>query len=273
MKKIFPILILLLTISFVSNSQEYLDFNTSENRTKRVLLVPFDSRIYYNDATEIMAKFSGDTHDEIMLYFREQFNLQLFNALIDSCEVVNLLSDNTRQAQDDISDIYSIISYELKFAMQNSPEDPEDVDEMNFIQRKRYEKEQQRKHEEMENSRTRIVNGEIVGKRQNVEDKYLHIVFHQPDVLVQIAKRRDIDYFLFINQFDIKGNYGDPYLSGNPSRERTIKVHFSLFNAEAKLVHGSFGQNKLPFDLDDKKEVANLYFPEVIRQIINNIKF
>jgi len=269
------LLFLVFVISFVGvlKAQEYLDFNTGANRTKRILLVPFDPRIYYNDATAIIARNTGETHDEIMLYFREQFSLQLYNAMMDSCTVVNLLTDNTRQAQEDISGLYSSISYELRLAMQNNPEDPDEVENMNFFLRRRYEKEQKKKNEAMDNSRTRIVDGEIVGHRQPVEDKYLHIVFHQPEVLSEIASRRDIDYFLFINQFDIKGNYGDPYLSGNSKSERIIKVHFSLYNAEGKLVHGSFGMNKMPFNLDDKKEVANLYFPEVIRQIVNNIDF
>ncbi len=268
--------ILLLVVFFYSLNgfaQEYLDFNTGDNRTKRVLLVPFDSRIYYNDATYIMAEKDGESHDEIMTYFREQFNMQLYNAMMDSCEIVNLMTDNTRRAQEDISNLYTSINYELKLAMQNEPEDPDEVEKMNFIQRKRYEKEQLRKLKEMKESKTRIVNGEIVGHRQPIEDKYLHIVFHQPEVLEEIARRRNVDYFLFVNQFEIKGNYGDPYLSGNSNRERTIKVHFSLFNAQAKLVHGSFGENKIPFDLADKDEVSNLYLPEVIRQIVNNIDF
>ncbi|PLX08925.1 MAG: hypothetical protein C0596_03670 [Marinilabiliales bacterium] len=272
-KKSLLFLVFVFPLITVLNAQEYLDFNTGANRTKRILLVPFDPRIYYNDATSIMAEETGETHDEIMLYFREQFNLQLYNAMMDSCVVVNLLTDNTRRAQEDISELYSSISYELRLAMQNEPEDPDEVEKMNFLQRKRYEKEQQRKLEEMENSRTRIVDGEIVGKRQSVEDKYLHIIFHQPEVLEEIAARRDIDYFLFINQFDIKGNYGDPYLSGNANSERTIKVHFSLYNAQGKLIHGSFGENNMPFNLADRKEVANLYFPEVIRQIVNNIDY
>lgn len=272
-RKVLLFLVFVFPLFASLNAQEYLDFNTGANKTKRVLLVPFDPRIYFNDATSIMAPETGETHDEIMMYFREQFNLQLYNAMMDSCVVVNLMSDNTRQDQEDISGLYSSISYELQLAMQNVPEDPDDVDKMNFFQRKRYEKEQQKKIEDMENYKTRVVDGELVGRRQQVQDKYLHIVFYSPEVLEEIAARRDIDYFLFVNQFDIKGNYGDPYLSGNSKSERTIKVHFSLYNSHGKLVHGSFGENKIPFNLADKKEVSNLYFPEVIRQIVNNIDF
>ncbi len=147
------LLFLVFVISFVGvlKAQEYLDFNTGANRTKRILLVPFDPRIYYNDATAIIARNTGETHDEIMLYFREQFSLQLYNAMMDSCTVVNLLTDNTRQAQEDISGLYSSISYELRLAMQNNPEDPDEVENMNFFLRRRYEKEQKKKNEAMDN--------------------------------------------------------------------------------------------------------------------------
>ena len=276
MKKIIiSTLTFVLVFSSLVNAQVELDWNNSgsSERTKRILLVPFDSRIYFNDATGIIAQAEGQTHDEIMMYFREQFNLQLYNAMIDSCVIINLLSDNTRQAQEDISDLYSIISYELGLAMQNQPEDPDEAETLNYFQKRKAEKEEARKIEEMQNSKTRIVNGEIVGRRQPTEDKYLHIVFYNPEVLQEIAKRRDVDLFLFINEFDIKGNYGDPYLSGSSKSERTMKVHFSLYNAQGKLVHGSFGENTIPFRLDDKKEIVNNYFPEVIRQIVHNIDF
>lgn len=275
--KQFVIFITFFILAFSSSMKAQVELEWSNSgsadRTKRVLLVPFDPKIYFNDATSIIAPIDGSTHDELMLYFREEFNLQLYNAMMDSCVIINLLSDNTRKAQEDISQLYSIIGYELRLAMQNAPEDPDEVDNPNFFQRRRAEKEEQKKLDEMQNSRTRIENGEIVGKRQAIEDKYLHIVFHQPEVLAEIAKRRDVDLFLFINEFNIKGNYGDPYLSGNSKGERTIKVHFSLYNAQGKLVHGSFGETTIPFNLDDKEEITNNYFPEVIRQIVHNIDF
>lgn len=254
-------------------AQDYLDFNSGNSKTKKVLLVPFDPRIYINDATAIMAAKDGDTHDEIMQFFRYQLNMQLYNAMMDSCTIISLFTDNTRQDQDDIDQLYSIISYELVLAMKNNPENPEGTEKKGFIARKREEKAEQQRREEAANYKTHIENGELVGKRQSTGDMYLNIVFYQPEVLAEIANRRDINYFLFINDFEIKGNYGDPYLSGNSKAERTIKVHFSLYNTKGELIHGSFGEAKIPFNLDDKQEIANLYFPEIIRQIIYNIDF
>lgn len=274
MKKFALFLFIIITVpAAVLKSQEYLDFNTSKgDNQKRILLVPFDPRIYMNDATALIAAEDGSTHDEILEYFRYQFNLQLYDAMMDSCTIISLFSDNTRQDKEDINGLYSIISYELVKAMPNNPENP-DKEKKSYFAKKREEKEQQRRLDEISQYNTKIVDGEIVGKRQPTHDMYLNIVFHQPEVLAEIANRREVDYFLFINQFEIKGNYGDPYLTGNSKAERTIKVHFSIYNSQGKLIHGSFGENKIPFDLAEKEKISSLYFPEVIRQIVNNINF
>jgi hypothetical protein len=275
MKKLISALAigLFLIVSSAIKSQEYLDFNTGQNKTKQILLVPFDPRIYVNDATSIILKKEKGSHDELMQYFRYQFNLQLSNAMMDSCTVISLFTDNTRQDQDDIDGLYSIISYELRPAMKNRPENREASKTKGYFATKREEKAELQRIKEIEESKSRIQQGEITGKPRSVDDMFLHIVFNQTDVLAEIASRRNIDLFMFINQFEIKGNYGDPYLTGNKKAERTIKVHFSLYNSKGNHIHGSFGSNMIPFDIDTKEDIVNLYFPEVIRQIIHNIDF
>ena len=261
-------------LPLILKAQIELDFNSAKfNRTKTVLVVPFDPRIYFNDATSLILKNEKMSHDELMQYFRYQFNLQLVNSLIDSCNVVSLYTDNTRVDQKDIDNLYSIISYEWRIDQPNRPENPENQKKKNYFERKKEEKEQKKREQELEDSRTRIQNGEIVSKPVRKDDHYLHIVFHQTEVLEEIARRLKIDYFIFINQFEIKGIYGDPYLSGNPKAERIFNVHFSIYNSKGNFIHGSFGQTKIPFNLDDKDEIVRNYFPEVIRQIIFNLRF
>ncbi len=273
MKKIiFSFLVLFCSLSNLY-SQEFLDFNNSNFQQKRILLVPFDPRIYINDATAIMLKNRKSSHDELMQYFRYQFNLQLHNALMDSCTVVSLFTDNTRVDQEDINNIYSLISYELVLAIQNAPEVKEKQNKKGSFEKKREDKQKDKRLEETKEYNTKIQNGELVNKRQTTQDMSLNIVFHQPEALEEIAIRRDVNLFLFINQFEITGNYGDPYLSGNSKAERNLKVHFSLYNKKGQMVHTSFAITKLPFNLDDKQTVVDLYFPEVIRQIIHNINF
>ena len=272
MKRIIQILLILISCVSMSYGQEYLDFNSRYNRQKRVLLVPFDERIYFNDATAEIAKRDGLTHDEIMEYFRYQLNLQLVNSLIDSCEVVDLFKDNTREDEADISGLYTTMSYELRLA-----EFELDTENMGALARKRAEKleeaRRKQREEEMKNARPGIQNGELVGRKQQTDDMYLHIIIGQPEVLKEIASRRKVDYFLFINQFDIKTDYRDPYISGQRNLQRLMRVHFSIYNTNGEFVSGNYASTKVPYYEDSKERIVNQYFPEIMRQILKKIKF
>lgn len=272
MKRIIQILLVLISCVSMSYGQEYLDFNSRYNRQKRVLVVPFDERIYFNDATAEIAKRDGLTHDEIMEYFRYQLNLQLVNSLIDSCEVVDLFKDNTREDEADISGLYTTMSYELRLA-----EFELDTENMGALARKRAEKleeaRRKQREEEMKNARPGIQNGELVGRKQQTDDMYLHIIIGQPEVLKEIASRRKVDYFLFVNQFDIKTDYRDPYISGQRNVQRLMRVHFSIYNSNGEFVSGNYASTKVPYYEDSKERIVNQYFPEIMRQILKKLKF
>lgn len=272
MKRIIQILLVLISCVSMSYGQEFLDFNSRYNRQKRVLVVPFDERIYFNDATAEIAKRDGLTHDEIMEYFRYQLNLQLVNSLIDSCEVVDLFKDNTREDEADISGLYTTMSYELRLA-----EFELDTENMGALARKRAEKleeaRRKQREEEMKNARPGIQNGELVGRKQQTDDMYLHIIIGQPEVLKEIASRRKVDYFLFVNQFDIKTDYRDPYISGQRNVQRLMRVHFSIYNSNGEFVSGNYASTKVPYYEDSKERIVNQYFPEIMRQILKKLKF
>lgn len=271
-KRIIQILLILISCVSMSYGQEFLDFNSRYNRQKRVLVVPFDERIYFNDATAEIAKRDGLTHDEIMEYFRYQLNLQLVNSLIDSCEVVDLFKDNTREDEADISGLYTTMSYELRLA-----EFELDTENMGALARKRAEKleeaRRKQREEEMKNARPGIQNGELVGRKQQTDDMYLHIIIGQPEVLKEIASRRKVDYFLFVNQFDIKTDYRDPYISGQRNVQRLMRVHFSIYNSNGEFVSGNYASTKVPYYEDSKERIVNQYFPEIMRQILKKLKF
>ena len=272
MKRIIQILLILISCVSMAYGQEYLDFNSRYNRQKRVLVGPFDERIYFNDATAEIAKRDGLTHDEIMEYFRYQLNLQLVNSLIDSCEVVDLFKDNTREDEADISGLYTTMSYELRLA-----EFELDTENMGALARKRAEKldeaRRKQREEEMKNARPGIQNGELVGRKQQTDDMYLHIIIGQPEVLKEIASRRKVDYFLFVNQFDIKTDYRDPYISGQRNVQRLMRVHFSIYNSNGEFVSGNYASTKVPYYEDSKERIVNQYFPEIMRQILKKLKF
>ncbi len=243
-------------------------FKTRPAHEFRMLIVPFDTRIYLNDATPEMATRYNMTHDELMMFFRMEWNRHLHMAFLDSCYTVDLLTDNTREARDDLDGLYTIIRYEMKTKMQNKPEQPE---EQSWF-RKMFPKKKKQVSDDIYVGGERS-DGEIISRRQTHENRYFHIAFTDTTFLQQLAQRRNIDFFLFINQFEIKGNYSDPYASGRSDFSRSFKVHFSIYDNLGELVHGSYAEVDVPFHLYDKDVLVGEYFPPAIRQIIYNFHF
>ncbi|MCF0206606.1 MAG: hypothetical protein HUK15_04185 [Bacteroidales bacterium] len=270
MKKL--VIIILSALLFGQAFAQDFDFEGRYNRHTRVMIVPFDERIYFNDATPEMAKRENLTHDEIMEYFRYQLNLNLVNSLVDSCEIVELMLNNTREDEADILGLYTTMTYELRVAEYEL-----NLEDKNLIARKRAEKlekiRREQREKELEEARPGIRDGELVGKRHATDEYYLHIIIEQPQVLKEIASRRRVDYFLFINQFDIKTDFRDPYMSGKSNVQRDMRVHFSIYNSEGEFVSGNYASTKLPYYEDDKERVVSQYFPEIMRQIVKKIKF
>lgn len=262
----------LLAYSININCQESLQFVYGPKYDLRLLIVPFDPIIYYNDATSEIAPKYNMSHDELMMYFRTELNRFLNNSLVDSCYTVNLLNDNTKVARQDLAGIYTNISYEMRSSMQNKPEDPDDEGFFKkILNKKKHEKAKENKEGEL--YKTYTSNGEIHNKRSSTKNLYLHIVFKDPDFIPELSVRRKVDRFLFINQFEIKGNYENPYASGTNEFTRTLKVHFSIYDHLGDLVHGSYASVDIPFYLYDKEKIVSNYFPEIVRQIIHNIEF
>lgn len=271
-KILLPVFIFSLWLTQKTVAQDLpLVFRDGPAYNLRVMIVPFDPRIYYNDATVMMAQKTGETGHEIMQFFRYEFNRMLNVSLMDSCIVIDLLTDDTRQATRDISDLYTGIGYVMRPAMQNKPEGTHDNRRRGFLRRSSTKNDPAQTNDS-HTPQTRLERGQIISERQSKENKFVHIYFTNPDYLREIARRRGIDIFLFINQFEIKGVY-ETYMSGNPDSKRNFRVHFSMYNGNGEFLHGSYGKTEIPFYLDDKQEVVNRYFPEVIRQIIHNIEF
>jgi hypothetical protein len=236
---------------------------------QRVLILPFDPSIYLNDASEIWIKNSDMSYDELRDYLRNNINRRLQLAMVDSCEAIDLNQSYTTEARNDLLGLYTTVSYEMRRAMPDKQKVEED--EERFLGKLRTQwKEKQYKDTVV---KTRREDGEVRGRRYGTDDKYLHITFSNPEFIPDLAKRRDFDKILFVNQLEIKGMYGDPYFTGDGDAARLIKLHYSLYGADGKLLHGSFASVKIPYHLNNPETVVKDYFPAIVRQVISNIDF
>lgn len=267
---IFLLVFFLILASANCFSQEKTEEKHAPKGNKRVVIIPFEERTYFNDASDIISEKEKISDKEIMNFFRTTINSELSKAMADSCYVTDMLNaSNTRNEESILDSIYDLGYYELDVARPNNYQKEEKI--TNYIKKRRTER---KNADSTKIKKTEIKNGEIIETQSTTDDKYLKIAFHDRKIIENIAYEEKADYIIFITQFEIVGNdYRDPYLSGNRNATRKIKIHFTIYDFAGYITHGGFAETNFPFTEDKKQKIIDDYLPEINRQITSNIKF
>lgn len=274
MKYLFSIILLLIFTVVTSQSID-------KKHLKTVMVVPFNPNIYNNEATKDMIDFSGMSYDELEFTLRMEFDRSLHNNLADSCKSICLLqSYTTNENTIDVSEIYSYSNYYLseskvfvptknkKFRLSNVASDKSLDTEKDTAKYRSKKQEYDKK-----NKANNITNGELTSEVKNNNDKFLNVKFKNDEFLQNLSKKFAIDYFLFINEFDIKGDYSDSYAVGKKSFDMSIIVHYSIFNSSSEYIFGGAAIVDYPAYISDPKIVISTYFDKLSSFIIKDIEF
>ncbi|HBF88310.1 MAG TPA: hypothetical protein DDX39_06670 [Bacteroidales bacterium] len=256
------LIIFLILLSTIVHAQDFdsIKVETKIIVDKTVLVIPFNTKVYNNDADEAIAKETGKTFEQILNYLRLAFDQHLIKSLSDTCHSISMLSSYTVSANEDLQMIYSVSNYVLSDAM-----DYKEGKTSLYLKSNLASEKKSKKHD------TGSRKGEVVSTVANNEDKFLHVKFTDDNFIKNIAHQYQIDYLLFINEFEILGNYTNPYEVGKNEHTMLIKVHYSLYNASGKYLFGSFATTEYKAYINDITKISSEYFPLINSQIINNI--
>jgi hypothetical protein len=266
--KIKLLTIFLLLISVLSFSQDTLKVLPQKIKSdKSILIIPFNPKVYNNDAVEAISKETGKTYDQILNFFRLAFDQKLNEQLNDTCHSISMLASFTVSANEDLQLIYSISNYVLSEAMDFKD------GKIGAFNKSKLEPEKPKKYQKQKssNSSSGIRNGEVVSKVSRFSEQFLHVKFTDLNLIRNIAKSSKVDYLLCINEFEIIANYTNPYNTGRNENDMMIKVHYSLYDASAKYLFGSYTTAQYKAYITDLKQISDKCFPEINKQIINNL--
>ena len=79
------------------------------------------------------------------------------------------------------------------------------------------------------------------------------------------------DYLLSINQFEIKTNYKSCIDIANRIYRRELMIHYSLLDANGKVVQGNFVTTYFPSNSNRDTEIAERVFPEIANMLKTSI--
>lgn len=227
-----------------------------------IVIVPFDTKLYFNDAHRNFTDSSGLTNEQVIVFLREQLDQYLIKALDDTASSRSILSSSTLSSSTPMSRIYYLLSYQMADATAHKSW------HSRFFPSSKLS-EGDRENERNEGSR----DGEVVSPVRDRTKQYVNVIVQDNEVFDYLDEGGPARGYLFINQFEIKGDYSDPYKTANKENENLIRVHFSVFDYSGDFVYGNYAAVAYPAYVSDPETLARDYFGPLCKQIIRSIPF
>jgi LysM repeat protein len=206
---------------------------------KQILIIPFDPYLYFSDADAEIAAKSNIAMPKVRQMFRRRLNALLD---IQGYEMIHLLGGKTKDSTSDLNKIYSSVTYgyqELIYSEYN----PNNA---------QYKAQDEAGNQTQESTGLKGLFNKKGDKMQGANQatatnyntpkdhgKYFGVRIKDPEFFNYFKQKYDIDYYIFINQFEVKTNYENCLDRAALNYERTFTTHYSIFDANGKQVAGN----------------------------------
>lgn len=219
----------------------------------KVMVIPYDPLYYLSDADHEIAEQSNIDMREIRSFFHKKISYYTAASLARNFTPIDLLNDTSANAQEDLITVFSTLGYRYEEPMPVSTE----IKKM---------KPEPKRKEEIEDPYTAT-------KYKNLEGdlKYMHAVLAKPELLKVLQAKYGADYFIFLNQFEIKTNYNSCLDIGKRIYQRTVMMHYSVYDYKAVQVGGNFAYTFFPSNSNEFNELVKNCFPVLGQQIAKDL--
>ncbi|MDO6389656.1 LysM peptidoglycan-binding domain-containing protein [Pontibacter sp. BT731] len=233
---------------------------TLESKVKqRILVVPFDPYLYFSDADDEIARHSKIPRQNVRHVFRGRLNALLAP---EGYETINLLGGVYRDSVSELSTLYKSLSYGYQDNKQSrynhQPTVKERENALDWVKRKKND--------------LNIRGGQpaTVPVAQD-ENKHFGVKVKDPKFFSHFNGQYGIDYYVFINQFEVKTNYENCLDRATWNYERDFLVHYSIYNSQGELVSGN--KVKVPYqsNLNDVQRIVSDNMPNMAKRVLADL--
>lgn len=258
------ILAVLFVVPHVGFSQETTtgeavdDIPTTKNN---VLIVPFEPKMYFSDIDSDLGQGSDMNFHEIKAKFRAELDKNIFLALKTLYNPLSFYTIDQQQALKELGYIYNSIGYKYEIV------EPAVVEKENKAKKmlKKIKKKEEKTPQE-----AKIQKGEIVSQVDNRE-KFMKTIISNEKLIPNLNKQYNAQYYIFINQLDIKKSADDQYKAAEELYKREVKVHFTIFDNNGKEVNSGLLISRFNSNINDIDKIIRVHFPLLAEQIVASI--
>lgn len=211
-----------------------------DKSTEQVLLIPFYPNLYFSDADQDIAKHSYLQQGETRDIFRREILEAIEPKGYDN---IYLLGGNIKDSVNDLSRIYQSVQYKHQEILENK---------------------------DAPNKKTHRTGGwfsKKVEKEEVFSEKYFAVHIVDSTVFQHFEKKYNIDYFIFINQFEIQTE--EP--KGDIPFSRTLIAHFSIYKSDGTKVAGNKCKIKYLQNTNNIYRIIRDNLPSLGKEIANEM--
>jgi len=197
------------------------------------MLIPFEPKLYMSEMDMKINQQTNWSFQQIRENFRHQLDIQLKLKLRSIAPVVSFYSDSIQMASD-LATIYksTTLSYDLVEASTTPTA-----------------------------KQKGITNGQITVEVNN-DKKFMNTKLSDTKLLPYLNKKYKSEYFVFINQLDIKKDI-DSYDPATDLYQREITVHYTIIDKNGKTISEGITTSRFSSKENDPKKIASSNFSSI----------
>ena len=221
----------------------------AENAEKGVFLIPFQTKMYISDINKEISERTQMNHTQIAEKFRSALDQNLYISLKNnSWQPVSLYQLPIQQARKEFAYIYSSIGYKYVEVPQeeNTAETKTQQTWKKLKQKIAATEDEQPQHE---------------------PEKYMQTKITNPNLLPTLFSSYNTNYFIFINQLDIKRAVGETSQGSPYANKREMVVHYTIFDKNGNIIKTGVAKSYFSKNINDIDHIIKQNFPVITKLI------
>jgi hypothetical protein len=227
--------------------------------TQRIMVVPFDPYLYFSDADEDISRQSRIPRPNIRYGFRSRLSALLNPS---GFETINLLQGGFNRNADSLPEIYKSLNYQY-LPVKASKYNPLPPKQKAVVAGPKAWFQKQKEKVGMATPEEASVAAE--------GDKYYGVTAKSSGFYAYYNNRYQLDYYLFINQFEIHTDYSNCIDRTTQDFIREFTVHYTILDAKGELIAGN--KVKIPYvsNVNDLDKISRDNLGKIAQRILADL--
>lgn len=239
------LLILLVLVTFITNAQD--------SASTKILLLPFNPDMYLSDIEQDIIQNTKMTPDEYRAYFRRALDLRIQGELKSYRPTVSLMADQEGDDKKELREFYAQAGYSYMEPVGKGVGKAIDKKKGLFEKKTTEEK-------------------APLYITTRGDDKFMNASVSDKNFYNKLMASYSCNYLVSLNQFEFKTNYSSCIDLSRKLYRRELIIHYSIWDANAKLIGGNFLVVYFPSDVNKPQEIADKTFKSIAEAFLKQLK-